>query len=135
MSATTASTLDRPQLGAKRTTGLVLAGLYSLTNIPSALIPATGEVGPPFLVLALSSVLGVIGLIAVIIVCRTDHPAAHRIATGTVAISALTALPAFFVAGVPVLLRVMAGSSILLAIVIAVLLLSPTQRSRVPQSA
>ena len=58
MSATTASTLDRPQLGAKRTTGLVLAGLYSLTNIPSALIPATGEVGPPFLVLALSSVLG-----------------------------------------------------------------------------
>ena len=73
--------------------------------------------------------------IAVIVGWRTDHPAAHRIATGTVAISALTALPAFFVAGVPVLLRVMAGSSILLAIVIAVLLLSPTQRSRVPQSA
>ena len=66
MSATT-STLGRPQLGAKRITGLVLAGLYSLTNIPSGLFPATGEVGPPFLVLALSSVLGVIGLIAVII--------------------------------------------------------------------
>ena len=133
MRATT-STLGRPQLGAKRITGLVLAGLYSLTNIP-VLLPATGEVGPPLLVLALSSVLGVIGLIAVIVGWRTDHPAAHRIATGTVAISALTALPAFFVAGVPVLLRVMAGSSILLAIVIAVLLLSPTQRSRVPQSA
>ncbi|MBB1514559.1 hypothetical protein H5398_01000 [Tessaracoccus sp. MC1679] len=132
---TSATSLDRPKLGAKRITGLVLAGLYSLTNIPSALIPVTGEVGPPFIVLVLGSVLGVIGLMAVIIGWRTDHPAAHRIATGAVAISALTALPAFFVAGVPVLLRVMAGSSILLAIVIAVLLLAPTQRSRVPQPA
>ena len=54
---------------------------------------------------------------------------------GTVEISALTALPAFFVAGVPVLLRVMAGRSILLAIVIAVLLLTPARRSRVAQPA
>ncbi len=47
--------------------GLVLCGLLNLLNIPSAFSPTPdGEAGPPYVILLLASLLGVVGLIATV---------------------------------------------------------------------
>lgn len=115
------------QPSTRQRAGLVLAGLISLTSIPSLLMPTPeGEVGPPYAVLVLSSVVGVIGVVAVALAWR-GNAAALRVAAGAVIIPTLTGLPAFFV-DVPPWVRLMVAVSVLLAVASVVLMLSSARR-------
>lgn len=109
--------------------GLVLAGLISAANIPSVFFPAPdGEEGPPITVLAVSTVLGIIGLVAVVIAWRSGNKTAIRVAAGTLIINVLTALPAFFV-DVPAGIKLLVGVSVLVTVVAVVLMFSPARRA------
>jgi len=115
------------QLSTRQRIGLVLAGLLSLTTVPSVLMPTPeGEVGPPFAVLLLSTVVGLVGVVAVVLAWR-GNAAALRVAAGAVIIPTLTALPAFFV-DVPAWVRLMVAASVLLAVAAVVLMFSTARR-------
>jgi heme A synthase len=108
--------------------GLVLAGIYSVANIPSAFTPTPdGEEGPPLGILIVSSVLAVVGLVAVVMAWRTGNRVALRAAAGAIIVITLTGLPAFFV-DVPAWVKLLVGVSTILTIVTVVLLLSPSRR-------
>jgi hypothetical protein len=118
----------RPRLSTKQKVGLVLCGLYSLANIPSALVPTPeGEEGPPLGVLVIGSILGVIGLVAVILAWRGNR-VALRVAAGAIIIVTLTALPAFFV-DVPTAIKILVGASVVLTVVTVVLMFSGDRRA------
>ena len=85
-------------LSTKNKVGLVLAGLLGLADIPSMLQKTPdGEVGPPYAVLVLGSICGVITVIAVVVGWVKANRGAIRVAAGARIVSMLTALPAFFV--------------------------------------
>ncbi|KQY51610.1 MULTISPECIES: hypothetical protein [unclassified Nocardioides] len=108
--------------------GLVLAGLLSVVSIPSAFTPTPdGETGPPYVVLLLGTVLGIIGLVAVIVAWRSDSPAALRVASGALIVNALTSLPAFFV-DVPSWLKLLVALNVLVTTAAIVLMLSGVRR-------
>ena len=107
--------------------GLGLAGLLSLGSIPSVLSPTpAGEVGPPLVVLWAGTVLGVVGIVAVVIAWRTGSRGALRVLAGALIISALTALPAFFV-DIPVGIKALAAASVLLTVAAVVLMFSSSR--------
>ncbi|WP_247048149.1 hypothetical protein [Arthrobacter rhizosphaerae] len=109
--------------------GLLLAGSYSAFNILSVLFPTPdGQVGPPSGILIIDSVLGVVGLVAVIVTWRTGNRAALRVAAGAIILITLTALPAFFV-DVPTAIKLLVGVFVLLTIAAVVLMFSPGRRS------
>jgi hypothetical protein len=109
--------------------GLAIAGLISVINIPSIFTPTPdGEEGPPIVVLAVNTVLGIIGLVAVIIAWRSGNKPAIRVAAGTLILNALTALPAFFV-DVPAGIKVLVGFAVLVTVLAVVLMFSPARRS------
>jgi hypothetical protein len=109
--------------------GLVLAGLYSALNILGVLFPTPdGQDGPPIGILIIDSVLGLVGLVAVIITWRTGNRVALRAAAGAIIIMTLTALPAFFV-DVPAGIKLLVGVAVLLTIAAVVLMFSPGRRS------
>jgi hypothetical protein len=115
------------KLGTGQKVGLVLAGLYSASNIPSVLIPTPdGETGPPFFILAIGSVLGVVGLVAVIAAWRGSALGA-RIAAVSIILITLTALPAFFVSGIPAGIRALVGVSVLVTVLAVYLMLAPAR--------
>jgi hypothetical protein len=108
--------------------GFVLAILFSAPNLVGPLFPTPdGEVGPPMLVLALGAFLGVVIIAAVALGWARGNRAAIRVASAAIIVSAITALPAFFVPEVPAALRVIAAATVLLAIVSVVLMLSPAR--------
>ena len=72
------------------------------------------------------TVLGIVGLVAVVIAWRTGNRGALRVAAGAIIITALTAVPAFFV-DVPAWLKAAAAVGVLLTIAAVVLMFS-TQR-------
>ena len=110
--------------------GLVLAGLLSLTNAPSALTPTPdGETGPPYVILLLGTVLGLIGLIAVVPAWRGNR-VAMRVLAGTLVINVISSLPAFFV-DVPAWLKLAVAIACLLSIAAIVLMFRPAPRSAV----
>lgn len=120
--------LSMNAISTRQKVGLVLAGLLSLANIPSVLVPTPdGEVGPPFVILVVGTVLGVIGLVAVIIAWRTGNSAAFRVAAGTLILNLLASLPAFFV-DVPAVVKLLTGVSVLVAVLAVVLMFSPARR-------
>jgi len=103
--------------------GLVIAGLYSLVNIPSALFPAAdGAEGPPLSILVVGSILGVVGLVTTVMAWR-GNPVALRVAAGAIIICTLTGLPAFFV-DVPMAIKALVGFSVVLTVVAVVLMFS-----------
>jgi hypothetical protein len=113
----------------RQRTGLVLAGLYSLANIPSAFFPTPdGEEGPPLGILVISTLLGVVGLAAVVWAWRTGSRVALRVAAGAVIVITLTALPAFFV-DVPAGIKALVGVSVLLTIAMVVLMFAPERHA------
>jgi hypothetical protein len=83
-----------------------------------------GEAGPPFSVLVLDALCGVVTLVAVALAWK-GHRVATFVAVSARTISALTALPAFFVSGVPTLVIVLATVFIATTIVSVVLMLTP----------
>ena len=112
---------------ARQKVGLLLAGLLSLFAVPSVFTPTPdGDVGPPFGILILGTVLGVVGLIAVVAAWRGNRPAL-RVAAGAVILNMLTSLPAFFV-DVPAWLKLLVAISVLISITSVVLMFSPARR-------
>ncbi len=111
--------------------GLVLSGLINLSNIPSAFSPTPdGETGPPYAILVLGSVLGVIGLVATVMAWRGNR-AALRVAAGALVINVITALPAFFV-DVPAFIKALVAFSVVLTVTALVLMFSAGVRRAVP---
>jgi hypothetical protein len=114
-------------MSTRQKVGLVLAGLLSAANIPSVFTPTPdGDEGPPYAILVVGTVLGVIGLVAVIIAWRRNNRTAVRVAAGALIISVLTSLPAFFV-DVPALLKLLVGVSVLLTVLAIGLMLSASR--------
>lgn len=123
MTATATTTSTRWQRA-----GLVLAGLLSVANVSSAFGPQPdGDVGPPAVVLWAGTVLGVVGLVAVVVAWRTGSRAALRVAAGCLIITALTAVPAFFV-DVSAAVKVLVSIWVLLTVVAVVLMFSSARR-------
>jgi hypothetical protein len=111
--------------------GLVLSGLINLSNIPGAFAPTPdGDVGPPYGILLLGSLLGVIGLVATVLAWRGNR-AALRVAAGALVINVMTALPAFFV-DVPAFVKALVALSVLLTVTALVLMFSAGVRRAVP---
>ncbi|TXL58004.1 hypothetical protein [Aeromicrobium terrae] len=112
----------------KNKVGLVLAGLLGLSDVPQFLMPTPdGETGPPYGILVLGSVCGVVTLVAVVIAWTREHRGAVRIAAGARVLSMLSALPAFFV-DVDAPIKVLAAVFVVVTIVSLVLMLSPAAR-------
>ena len=118
-------------LTTKQKVGLVIAGLYSLGNVPGFLVgePPAGEEGPPLAILAVGSVLGVLGLVAVVLAWRGNR-VALRVAAGAVIVMTLTGLPAFFV-DVPMAVKALVAVSVVVSVVAVVLMFSGARRSSV----
>jgi len=107
--------------------GVALAALLSLTSVPGAWAPTPeGETGPPYVVLVLGSILGIVGLGAAVLAWRGSR-GAIRVLAGAIIIGALTGLPAFFV-DVPVWLKLLVGISVLVSVAAVVLMFTPNQR-------
>ena len=109
--------------------GLVMAGLASAINIPSVLTPTGGEdqPGPPMEILLVDTVLGVVGLVAVVMAWRSGSRSALRTAAGTLVLIGITALPAFFV-DVPSWVKLVVAVSLIYTVVCIVLMFSPARR-------
>ncbi len=118
-------------LTTRQKVGLGIAGLMSAASIPSVLFPTPdGETGPPIAILVLSTAVGIVGLIAVVIAWRSGSRAAIRVVAGSLIINLLTSLPAFFV-DLPAGLKLLTGVSVLLTVLAVFLMFSPAPR-RVP---
>ena len=121
--SSTALTPARSFTTTKQKVGLTIAGLYSVANIPSFLgAPDPGQEGPPMAILVISSVLGVIGLVAAVMAWRGNR-VALRVAAGAIIVITLTGLPAFFV-DVPMVVKALVAFSVVLTLVTVVLMLS-----------
>jgi hypothetical protein len=120
------------RLSVKNKIGLVLAGLLGVTDMASLLgpQPGPGEEGPPMAVLIAGSILGLLTVVAVIYVFRTASRTGSRIVAGTRILSMITALPAFFVEGVPAGLVALAAVGVVVTLLTVWLVLSkPAQQS------
>jgi hypothetical protein len=109
--------------------GLVLSALLGLANIPFVFMPTgTGEEGPPFVVLLLSAVLGVVSIVAAVVAWRSGNRVAIRLNAAALIINAVTSLPAFFV-DVSAGIKVAAAVTVLLTVLAVVLILSRERSS------
>ena len=116
-------------LSTKNKVGLVIAGLLGLVDVPSFLQKTPeGEVGPPFGILVLGSICGVVTVIAVVIAWVKSSRGAVRVAAGARIVSMLTALPAFFV-DVPWFIKLLVTAFVILTVVSTVLMLSPARQA------
>jgi hypothetical protein len=110
-------------------TGLAIAALLGVADVVSAFFPTPdGEVGPPLAIVLLGGVLGVATLAAVVVGWRTGRRGALRIVAGTRVLSAITALPAFFV-DIPAWLKLVVAVAVVLTVVCVLLVLSPARRT------
>jgi hypothetical protein len=117
----------RPALSRAQRAGLVVGGLFCvLMAIPMS--PPEGEVGPPLAIIVLVSVLGLIGLVATVLAWRTRAPVWRRVLAGVLILNAVSALPAFFVPGVPLLFVVYGAVTEVLTVLVVVLLFSGRRR-------
>lgn len=130
MDSTTETLLTpaRHALGARLSTAhalaVVLAGLDLVT--PS-LMPADGEFSPGTGGILTLGVLGLLTLVGVAAHLRTRRRAWLRVVAATRTISALTAVPAFVVDGVPPFYVLGAAVCVAATIVVVVLLLGPAK--------
>ncbi len=115
--------------GTRQKVGIALAGVFSLLQIPSVLVPTPdGEDGPPFFILVIGTVLGVVGVVAAVKAWR-GNSLANRILAGAIIVVTLTAQPAFFVEGIPAAVRILVGVSVAWAIAAVYLIFSPSRRA------
>ena len=109
--------------------GLVLAALLGLADVVSAFFPTPeGEVGPPLPIVVLGGLLGVATLAAVAAAWRTGQRGMLRIVAATRVLSAISALPAFFV-DIPAALKLVVAVGVVLTVVCVVLVLTPARRT------
>jgi hypothetical protein len=109
--------------------GLIIAFILGLLDLTSPFQPTPdgGADGPPYAILVIDAVLGLITVIAVVIAWRSGRRGAVRIAAGARIISLVTALPAFFV-DVPAALQALVGLFAVLTIACVALMLTPSRR-------
>ena len=106
--------------------GFVLALLLGITDLPSVLQPTPeGEAGPPLAVLALSTICGLVTVVAVGFGWARQSWPAIRIGAGARIVSLLLAIPAFFVEDLTGWLRLAVSAFVLVTIVTVVLMLTP----------
>jgi hypothetical protein len=120
-------TRTHPGLTVKNKVGLVLAALLGLSDLPGAFTlgePVPGEEGPPQVVLIAGVVLGLVTLVAAAYTWRTGNRIGSRVVAGSRILSLITALPAFFVDGVPGFLVALVAVAAVLTIVAVGLVLS-----------
>ena len=128
MSTTSAPTQAASRPTTKQRWGLGIAALLSLTNVPSAFVPTPdGEVGPPYVVLLVGTLLGVVGLVGVVIAWRTGSRAATRVIAACLVVMVLTSLPALFV-DVPAPLKAAVALSLVVTLASLVLMFSGDRR-------
>jgi hypothetical protein len=123
-STSTTTTAAETQLTTKQRVGLALCGVYSLVNLPSAFTPAPDGAGdaPPLGILVICSVLGLVGVICTVLAWR-GNMVALRVAAGAIIVITLTGLPAFFV-DVPMWVKALVGSSVLITVLAVALMFS-----------
>ncbi|WP_344615219.1 hypothetical protein [Dactylosporangium salmoneum] len=108
------------------TVGLVLSGLLGLVDVVS--LPL-GTDGPPVAVLVIGTVLG-LGTIAGVVLAWPNRSRAGAVTViVTRLLSALTAVPAFFVAATPAAARGAAAAGIVITL-LCVALVAPALRAR-----
>ena len=115
------------QPGTRQKVGIALAGVYSLLQLPGLFLPTPeGEEGPPFFILVLGALLGVVGVVAAFRAWKGSS-AATRILAGVIIVVTLTALPAFFVEGIPAGIRILVGISVVWTVAAVYLMFSPSR--------
>jgi hypothetical protein len=125
------ATATRAALSTKNKVGLVLAALLGLADIVGVFAtpePAAGEQGPPAAVLVAAGVLGLVTIAAVVWTWRTGNRVGSRVIAAARILSAVTALPAFFVEDVPAGLVAAAAAGVVVTVVTVWLVLSPPSR-------
>lgn len=129
---TTSTVISRtPRLTTLNKVGLGLATLLAVGDLTSPFQPTPdGQEGPPYAVLLLGGVLGVLTVLGVILAFRTASRSALRLVAGSRIISAVLSLPAFFV-DIPSALKIVVGFSVLLTVASVVMVMTPA-RDRAP---
>jgi hypothetical protein len=108
--------------------GLVIAFLIGLSDLTGPFQPTPdGQEGPPYPILVLGAVLGLITVVGVVIAWRSGRRGAIRVVAGARIISMITALPAFFV-DVPAALKVIVGLFVILTVASVAMMLAPARR-------
>lgn len=105
--------------------GLIVLGVLSIGDLSAPLL-TDGE-HPPMSIALAGAALGLVSIV-LIILARSGRPAPAIGLVVTRIISALTAVPAFFVSGVPPVPLALAGVSIIATLAGAVLVLSGVRR-------
>jgi hypothetical protein len=105
--------------------GLVLLGLISLGDLAAPLL--TDGQTPPMFIALIGSALGLLSLVLVVLAWRGRVAAAIGLVVLRL-LSAITAVPAFLVPGVPVVPMVLAGVAITITLVGAVLVFTGLRR-------
>jgi hypothetical protein len=125
--STTTVTTRAARLTTRNKVGLVLATLLGIADLASLLQPTPdGEVGPPFSILLVDGLLGVLTIVGVVIAWRSASRGAIRVVAGARILSAITALPAFFV-DVPAALKVLVGVIVLVTLAVVVMIMTPAR--------
>lgn len=106
--------------------GLGLAALLGVADIVSLAFPPDGETGPPLGIVIFGGLLGLVTLVGVGRAFRTRSRGAVRVVAAARIISAITALPAFFV-DIPAGLRLYAGLIVILTVALVVMILTPAR--------
>lgn len=121
-------TTPRPTFSPLNHVGLGLALLLGLADCTAAFFPTPdGEVGPPYAILLLGTALGVITVVGAGWAWATHARSAVRVVAAARVISAITALPAFFV-DVPPVVKLIAGVAVLVTVFSVVAMLTPARR-------
>jgi hypothetical protein len=111
-------------------TGLVLCILLGAANIPFLFSPTQdGDEGPPYAVLVVGALLGLVSIVGAIMFWRSGNRLANRLAAAALVINAITGLPAFFV-DVSAGIKVVTAATTLLTVVAVVLMLGRPDRPR-----
>jgi hypothetical protein len=112
-------------LSSRARIGFWLAVLLGVVDVISAFIPPPSDgAGPPLVIMILAGVLGLITLGAAVVLARSGRSRLWiTVIVVSRILSGLTALPAFFVAGVPTAFVIWAAATVVLTIVAVVLLL------------
>ena len=105
--------------------GLGLAGLLALSDIAGAGMPTPdGEEGPPLAVLVLGGILGVLTLVCLVPAFRRRSRGAIRVIAGARILSAISALPAFFV-DIPTGAKVATAVIVVLTVAVVAMIINP----------
>ena len=117
------------QLSRLNKAGLVLAGVLGILDVGGLAFPTPDDqVGPPYWILVLDAVLGVITLVGVAWALLRQHRGAVRIVAAARIVSLITALPAFFV-GPPAGVLLAVGAFAVITVVVVAMMLTPPRRS------